>query len=113
MNRIYSPGFFSTTLTISASKVILGRQKRDYGVSIEFPAQYPTEQETSGIDDTSVTDITMESLYGQSDYCLQKRKSLEAVSRSLIHIVLNSWARSHTSHFVARQRKQIKQKSAI
>ena len=65
-------------------KIVLGRQRRDYGISTEFPAQYPIEEQASNIDDTPVTNIAMERLCGQVDYRLHKLKHLEAVSRSII-----------------------------
>ena len=43
-------------------KVVLRRQRRDYGLSTEFPAQYPIEQETTNIDDIPVTNIAKERL---------------------------------------------------
>ena len=33
-------------------KVVLGRQRRDYGISKEFPAQYPVEKQASKVDET-------------------------------------------------------------
>ena len=64
--------------------VILARQRRDYGLSIAFPAQFPIEDQASNIDDTPVSNMAMERICGLVDYRLHKLKQLEPVSRSII-----------------------------
>ena len=65
-------------------RTILGRQRRDYGISEEFQPQYPVEQQAMNVDDTPVTNMAMERLCGKVDYRLHKLKQLETVSRSII-----------------------------
>ena len=65
-------------------RTVLARQRRDYGISEEFPADYPVEQQASNIDDTPVHNLAMERQNATADYRLKKLKSLESVSRSMI-----------------------------
>ena len=64
--------------------VILARQRRDYGLSIAFPAEFPIKDQASNIDDTPVSNMAMERICGLVDYRLHKLKQLEPVSRSNI-----------------------------
>ena len=57
--------------------VVLARQRRDYGLSTESPAQYPIEQQTANIDDTPVTNKTMERLCDRVNHRLHKLKALK------------------------------------
>ena len=63
---------------------MLARQRRDYGISEDFPATYPVEDHVANIDDTHVNNLAMERVLGTSDYRLPKLKTLEAVSRSIV-----------------------------
>ena len=65
-------------------KTVLGRQRRDYGLSSNFPEEYPVNQQASNIDDTPVHNLGMERLCGLVGYRAQKLQTLEAVSRSII-----------------------------
>ena len=65
-------------------KIILSRQRRDYGISEAFEAQYPIYEQAANIDDTPVTNMAMERFCGKVDYRLHKLKQLEVVSRSLL-----------------------------
>ena len=65
-------------------KVVLARQRRDYGLSEEFKPEYPVEQQASMIDDTPVHNLGMERLCGLVGYRAKKLQDLEAVSRSII-----------------------------
>ena len=66
-------------------RIVLARQRRDYGIDEElFPAEFPVLDQAGNIDDTPVTNIGMERGCGKVDYRLQKLKNLEAVSRSII-----------------------------
>ena len=63
--------------------VVLARQRRDYGISEEFPAEFPVFDQTSNVDNTPVNNIAMERSCGMVDYRLKHLKSLGAVSRSI------------------------------
>ena len=63
---------------------MLARQRRDYGISEDFPVTYPVEDQAANIDDTPVNNLAMERVLGTSDYRLPKLKTLEAVSRSIV-----------------------------
>ena len=65
-------------------RTVLARQRRDYGLSEDFPAEYPVFQQTKNIDDTPVNNLAMERQCGTVDYRLKKLQTLPAVSRSLI-----------------------------
>ena len=65
-------------------RTILARQRRDYGISDEFPAQYPVKDQTEHIDQTPVHNLDAERRFGKVDYRLKKLQTLEAASRSLI-----------------------------
>lgn len=69
---------------IPEMRVVLARQRRDYGISDDFPSQYPVESQASNIDDTPVNNLAMERMLGSADYRLPKLKTLTAVSRSII-----------------------------
>ena len=72
-------------LTLAELRIVLARQRRDYGIDEEkFPAQFPVLEQAPKIDDTPVTNVGMERTCGKVDYRLQKLKHLEAVSRSMI-----------------------------
>ena len=72
-------------LTLAELRIVLARQRRDYGIDEEkFPAQFPVLEQAPKIDDTPVTNVGMERTCGKVDYRLQKLKHLEAVSRSII-----------------------------
>ena len=63
-------------------QTVLAQQWRDYGLSEDFPAEYPVFQQAKNIDDTPVNNLAMER---QSvDYRLRKLQTLTAVSRSVI-----------------------------
>ena len=65
-------------------QTVLARQRRDYGLSEEFPAQYPVFDQCSNPDDTPVNNIAMERQCGTVDYRLHKLQKLTSVSRSMI-----------------------------
>ena len=65
-------------------RIFLARQRRDYGISEDFPAQYPVEGQAANMDDTPVNNLAMERVLGTADYRLPKLKTLAAVSRSMI-----------------------------
>ena len=65
-------------------QTVLARQRRDYGLSEEFPAEYPVFQQAKNIDDTPVNNLSMERQCGTVDYRLKKLQTLPAVSRSMI-----------------------------
>ena len=49
-------------------QTVLGRQRRDYGLCLEYEAQFPIEQQASNIDGTPVHNLGMERLCGLVDY---------------------------------------------
>ena len=71
-------------LCLPELRTVLARQRRDYGISEDFPAQYPVEQQAANIDEAPVHNLDAERNVGKVDYRLKKIQSLEAVSRSLI-----------------------------
>ena len=72
-------------LSMVELRIVLARQRRDYGIDEElFPADFPVLEQAVNIDDTPVTNVGMERSCGKVDYRLQKLKHLEAVSRSII-----------------------------
>ena len=73
-----------TNFILPECRTVLARQRRDYGISDEFPAQYPVEEQAANIDETPVNNLAMERQFGTVDYRLKKLKTLEAVGRSMI-----------------------------
>ena len=71
-------------LCLSELRTVLARQRRDYGTSEDFSAQYPVEQRAPNIDEAPVHNLDAERNFANMDYRLKKIQSLEAVSRSLI-----------------------------
>ena len=71
-------------LCSSELRTLLARQRREYGISEDFPAQYPVEQEAANNDEAPVHNLDAEINFGKVDYRFKKIQSLEAVSRSLI-----------------------------
>ena len=72
-------------LTMTELRIVLARQRRDYGIDQElFPAEFPVLEQAANIDDTPVHNLGMERSCGKVDYRLQKLKHLEAVSRSIM-----------------------------
>ena len=65
-------------------RIVLARQRRDYGISDDFPAQYPVAEQALEVDDTPVNNLAMERMLGTADYRLPKLKTLTAVSRSIV-----------------------------
>lgn len=65
-------------------QTVLARQRRDYGLSEEFPAEYPVEDQCDNINDTPVNNLAMERQCGTVDYRLKKLQTLESVSRSIV-----------------------------
>ena len=64
-------------------QTVLARQRRDYGISEEFPAEYPVFDQCQNPDDTPVNNIAMERQCGTVDHRLHKLRELSAVSRSM------------------------------
>ena len=73
-----------TNLILPELKVVLARQRRDYGLSEDFPAEFPVFDQAANVDDTPVHNLAMERQCGMVDYRLKKLQTLEAVSRSMI-----------------------------
>ena len=98
-------------LILPELKTVLGRQRRDYGISEQFPAQYPIQEQASNVDDTPVTNIAMERLCGSVDYRIHKLKQLEAVSRSIILQETEELRRSseHSFREFTEQAQEIKE----
>ena len=71
-------------LILPEMKQVLARQRRDYGLSEEFPAEFPVFEQAAKIDDTPVHNLAMERQCGLVDYRLKKLQTLQAVSRSMI-----------------------------
>ena len=65
-------------------RTVLARQRRDYGLSEEFPAEFPVEEQAANVDQSPCNNIAMERTFGMADYRLQKLRNLSAVSRSMI-----------------------------
>ena len=53
----------------------MARQRRDYGISDDFPAQYPVAEQALEVDDTPVNNLAMERMLGTADYRLPKMKT--------------------------------------
>ena len=64
--------------------MVLVRQRRDYGLSEEFPAEYPVFDQSANVDDTPLYNLAMERQCGLVDYRLKKMQTVQAVSRSMI-----------------------------
>ena len=64
-------------------QTVLARQRRDYGISEEYPAEYPVFDQCQNPDDTPVNNIAMERQCGTVDHRLHKLRELSAVSRSM------------------------------
>ena len=74
-----------TNLMMPELKIVLVRQRRDYGIDEEsFPVEYPVEEQASNVDDTPVHNIGMERQCGKVGHRLLKLGNLKAVSRSII-----------------------------
>ena len=71
-------------LILPELKVVLARQRRDYGLSEDFPAEFPVFEQAAQVDYTPVHNSAMERQCGMVDYRLKKLQTLEAVSRSRI-----------------------------
>ena len=73
-----------TNLILPELKVVLVRQRRDYGLIEEFPAEYPVFDQAANVDDTPVHNLAMERQCGLVDYRLKKMQTLQAVNWSMI-----------------------------
>ena len=74
-----------TNLMMPELKIVLARQRRDYGIEEEsFPVEYPVEEQASNVDDTPVHNIGMERQCGKVGHRLLKLGNLKADSRSII-----------------------------
>ena len=71
-------------LIIPNLRTVLARQRRDYGISEDFPAQFPVDEQAPVIDDTPVHNLGMERQCGTVDHRLKKLQTLAAVARSMI-----------------------------
>lgn len=65
-------------------RTVLARQRKDYGLSDEFPEEYPVNEQASNVDDTPVHNLAMERQNATADYRLHKLKSLASVGRSMV-----------------------------
>ena len=65
-------------------RVVLARQRRDYGIGEEFQSTYPVDDQAPNVNDTPVNNLAMERLLGTIDYLLHKLKTLHAGSRSRV-----------------------------
>ena len=59
-------------LCLPELRTVLARQRRDYGISEDFPAQYPVEQQAANIDEAPVHNVVAETICGMVDYRLKK-----------------------------------------
>jgi hypothetical protein len=71
-------------LIIPNLRTVLARQRRDYGISEDYPAEYPVDDQATDIDDTPVHNLGMERQCGTVDHRLKKLQTLAAVARSMI-----------------------------
>ena len=71
-------------LCLPGMQTVLARQRRDYSLSDEFPAQYPVFDQCPNPDDTPVNNIAMERQCGTVDHRLHKLQKLSSVSRSMV-----------------------------
>ena len=71
-------------LCLPKLRTVLDRQRRDYGISEEFPAQYPVEQQAAKL--TFIkhlhTILMLKESLKKVDYWLKKIQSLEQMSDS-------------------------------
>ena len=71
-------------LVLAEMKEVLARQRRDYGISEDYPEEFPVFDQAANIDDTPVHNLAMERQCGLVDYRLKKLQNLATVSRSMI-----------------------------
>ena len=64
-------------------RVVLARQRRDYGISDDYPAQFPVEEQARNVDDTPVHNLGMERQCATVD---QRLKKLQTVCRSAVNV---------------------------
>ena len=69
---------------LAEMKEVLARQRRDYGISEDYPEEFPVFDQAANIDDTPVHNLAMERQCGLVDYRLKKLQNLATVSRSMI-----------------------------
>ena len=93
-------------------RIVLGRQRRDYGISDDFPATYPVEDQAPNIDDTPVNNLAMERMLGTADYRLPKLQTLQSVSRSII-IGKTSKSRADSDSSFRSFRKEAERKAEV
>ena len=101
-----------TNFILPELRTVLARQRRDYGISDEFEAQFPVEEQAPLPDDTPVNNLSMERNLGKTDYRLHKLKSLEAVSRSMI-LQRTESLREESSKSFRSYRKEAEMKADI
>ena len=66
-------------------RITLARQRRDYGLSEEFPAEYPVEDLPYHVrEDAPCHNLEMENACGKVGYRTKKNMSLSATSRSIV-----------------------------
>ena len=66
-------------------QILLVRQRRDYGISDEFPAEFPIENLSEVARENAPThNLGMESQCALVDYRTTKNRTLEAASRAII-----------------------------
>ncbi|CAB4062039.1 unnamed protein product [Lepeophtheirus salmonis] len=80
-------------------RIGLGRQRRDYSLSDEFPTQYPVQEQARNIHDTPVTNISMDSNCGQVDYRLHNLKQLEAETTKKRELKMMTWSEKMKERF--------------
>ena len=93
-------------------RTVLARQRRDYDISEEFPAEYPVELQAPNADDTPVNNIAMERNLGTTDYRLPKLRTLEAVSKSIV-LSRTSELREKASSSFREFRKEAEKKAEV
>ena len=74
----------TSTWLVKLKCLVLARQRRDYGISPEFPAEFPIEEQCADIEQCPVNNLDMERQCGMVDQRLKKFQTLPAVSRSMI-----------------------------
>ena len=65
-------------------RTVLARQRRDYDLDEQYPAEYPVQSQAANVDDTPVHNIGSEQLCGLAHQRLKKLMTLNSVSRSII-----------------------------
>lgn len=60
-----------TNLIIPGLGRVLAPQRRDYGISKDFPAQFPVDEQAPQIDNTPVHNLAMERQCGTTDHHLK------------------------------------------